>query len=144
MISFTDFNKNKLENGLYVVSTPIGNLSDISFRAIDVLSQSHLIVCEDTRVSKKLLEKYKIKNKLISNHKFNEKKNLGKLIGLLKSDKIVSLISDAGTPCVSDPGSVLVNEAIKENIKIYSVPGASSVTAAFSVSGFTGKYFFCF
>ncbi len=142
MISFTDFNKNKLENGLYVVSTPIGNLSDISFRAIDVLSQSHFIVCEDTRVSKKLLEKYKIKNKLISNHKFNEKKNLEKLIGLLKSDKIVSLISDAGTPCVSDPGSVLVNEAIKENIKIYSVPGASSVAAAFSVSGFTGKYFF--
>ena len=119
MISFTDFNKNKLENGLYVVSTPIGNLSDISFRAIDVLSQSHFIVCEDTRVSKKLLEKYKIKNKLISNHKFNEKKNLEKLIGLLKSDKIISLISDAGTPCVSDPGSVLVNEAIKENIKIY-------------------------
>ena len=142
MISFTDFNKNKLENGLYVVSTPIGNLSDISFRAIDVLSQSHFIVCEDTRVSKKLLERYKIKNKLISNHKFNEKKNLEKLIGLLKSDKIVSLISDAGTPCVSDPGSVLVNEAIKENIKIYSVPGASSVAAAFSVSGFTGKYFF--
>ena len=91
MISFTDFNKNKLENGLYVVSTPIGNLSDISFRAIDVLSQSHLIVCEDTRVSKKLLERYKIKNKLISNHKFNEKKNLEKFIGLLKSDKIVSL-----------------------------------------------------
>ena len=142
MISFTDFNKNKLENGLYVVSTPIGNLSDISFRAIYVLNQSDLIICEDTRVSKKLLEKYKIKNKLISNHKFNEKKNLEKFIDLLKSDKIISLISDAGTPCVSDPGSVLVNEAIKENIKIYSVPGPSSVTAAFSVSGFTGKYFF--
>ena len=142
MISFSDFNNNKLENGLYVVSTPIGNLSDISFRAIYVLNQSDLIICEDTRVSKKLLEKYKIKNKLISNHKFNEKKNLEKFIDLLKSDKIISLISDAGTPCVSDPGSVLVNEAIKENIKIYSVPGPSSVTAAFSVSGFTGKYFF--
>ncbi len=142
MISFTDFNKNKLEIGLYVVSTPIGNLSDISFRAIDVLNRSDFIVCEDTRVSKKLLEKYKIKNKLISNHKFNEKKNLRKFIDLLKSDKIISLISDAGTPCVSDPGSVLVNEAIKENIKIYSVPGPSSATAAFSVSGFTGKYFF--
>ena len=142
MISFTDFNKNKLEIGLYVVSTPIGNLSDISFRAIDVLNRSDFIVCEDTRVSKKLLEKYKIKNKLISNHKFNEKKNLRKFIDLLKSDKIISLISDAGTPCVSDPGSILVNEAIKENIKIYSVPGPNSVTAAFSVSGFTGKFFF--
>jgi len=142
MISFTDFNKNKLEIGLYVVSTPIGNLSDISFRAIDVLNRSDFIICEDTRVSKKLLEKYKIKNKLISNHKFNEKKNLRKFLDLLKSDKIISLISDAGTPCVSDPGSILVNEAIKENIKIFSVPGPSSATAAFSVSGFTGKYFF--
>ena len=142
MISFTDFNKNKLEIGLYVVSTPIGNLSDISFRAIDVLNRSDFIICEDTRVSKKLLEKYKIKNKLISNHKFNEKKNLRKFLDLLKSDKIISLISDAGTPCVSDPGSILVNEAIKENIKIFSVPGPSSATAAFSISGFTGKYFF--
>ena len=142
MISFTDFNKNKLEIGLYVVSTPIGNLSDISFRAIDVLNRSDFIVCEDTRVSKKLLEKFKIKNKLISNHKFNEKKNLRKFLDLLKSDKIISLISDAGTPCVSDPGSILVNEAIKENIKIYSVPGPNSAIAAFSVSGFTGKFFF--
>ena len=142
MISFTDFNQNKLENGLYVVSTPIGNLLDISFRAIEVLNKSDCILCEDTRVSKKLLEKYKIRNKLISNHKFNEKKNLNTIIDLLKSGKIVSLITDAGTPCISDPGPILVNEAINEKIKIFSIPGACSATAAFSVSGFEGKYFF--
>ena len=142
MISFTDFNQNKLENGLYVVSTPIGNLLDISLRAIEVLNKSDCILCEDTRVSKKLLEKYKIRNKLISNHKFNEKKNLNTIIDLLKSGKIVSLITDAGTPCISDPGSILVNEAINEKIKIFSIPGACSATAAFSVSGFEGKYFF--
>ena len=142
MISFTDFNQNKLENGLYVVSTPIGNLLDISLRAIDVLNKSDCILCEDTRVSKKLLEKYKIRNKLISNHKFNEKKNLNTIIDLLKSGKIVSLITDAGTPCISDPGSILVNEVINEKIKIFSIPGACSATAAFSVSGFEGKYFF--
>mgnify|MGYP001387778295 FL=1 len=142
MISFTDFNQNKLENGLYVVSTPIGNLLDISFRAIEALSKSDCILCEDTRVSKKLLEKYKIRNKLISNHKFNEKKNLNTIIDLLKSGKIVSLITDAGTPCISDPGSILVNEVINEKIKIFSIPGACSATAAFSVSGFEGKYFF--
>ena len=142
MISFTDFNQNKLENGLYVVSTPIGNLLDISLRAIEVLNKSDCILCEDTRVSKKLLEKYKIRNKLISNHKFNEKKNLNTIIDLLKSGKIVSLITDAGTPCISDPGSILVNEVINEKIKIFSIPGACSVTAAFSVSGFEGKYFF--
>ena len=117
MISFTDFNQNKLENGLYVVSTPIGNLLDISFRAIEVLSKSDCILCEDTRVSKKLLEKYKIRNRLISNHKFNEKKNLNTIIDLLKSGKIVSLITDAGTPCISDPGSILVNEVINKKIK---------------------------
>jgi len=142
MISFTDFNQNKLENGLYVVSTPIGNLLDISLRAIEVLNKSDCILCEDTRVSKKLLEKYKIKNKLISNHKFNEKKNLNTIIDLLKSGKIISLITDAGTPCISDPGSILVNEVINEKIKIFSIPGACSATAAFSVSGFEGKYFF--
>ena len=142
MISYTDFNQNKLENGLYVVSTPIGNLLDISLRAIEVLNKSDCILCEDTRVSKKLLEKYKIRNKLISNHKFNEKKNLNTIIDLLKSGKIVSLITDAGTPCISDPGSILVNEVINEKIKIFSIPGACSAKAAFSVSGFEGKYFF--
>ncbi len=142
MISFTDFNKNKLEIGLYIVSTPIGNLSDITLRAIEVLKKSDYILCEDTRVSKKLLERYQIQSKLISNHKFNEKSNVNKIIDLFKSGKIISLISDAGTPCISDPGSIIINEVINNKIKVFSVPGASSVSAAFSASGFSGKYLF--
>jgi len=104
------------ENGLYIVSTPIGNLKDITIRAVEILKQSDFILCEDTRISKNLLNKYEIKSKLISNHKFNEKKNTLKIIEYLKSGKIISLISDAGTPTISDPGSVLVNECVKNNI----------------------------
>ena len=96
------------ENGLYLVSTPIGNLKDITFRAVEILKKSSYILCEDTRVSKNLLSRYDIKSKLISNHKFNEIKNLSKIIELLKSGKIISLISDAGTPSISDPGAILV------------------------------------
>ena len=98
------------ENGLYIVSTPIGNLKDITIRAVEILKQSDFILCEDTRTSKNLLNKYEIKSKLISNHKFNEKKNTLKIIEYLKSGKLISLISDAGTPAISDPGSVLINE----------------------------------
>ncbi|MDC0397820.1 16S rRNA (cytidine(1402)-2'-O)-methyltransferase [Candidatus Pelagibacter sp.] len=130
------------ENGLYLVSTPIGNLKDITFRAIDVLKKSSYILCEDTRVSKKLLDKYDIKSKLISNHKFNETKNLFKIIELLKSGEIISLISDAGTPSISDPGAILVNECIKKNIKIIPIPGPSAVSTAVSISGFSEKFFF--
>ena len=90
------------ENGLYIVSTPIGNLKDITLRALEILKQSDFILCEDTRTSKNLLNKYEIKSKLISNHKFNEKKNTLKIIEILKSGKIISLISDAGTPAISD------------------------------------------
>ena len=142
MIPFSHLNNNKLEMGLYIVSTPIGNLSDITLRALYVLSKSDYILCEDTRVSKKLLEKYDIKSKLVSNHKFNEKSNLNKTIELLKNNKIISLISDAGTPCISDPGLLIVKECIQKKIKIFSVPGASAVSAAMSVSGFDEKYFF--
>ena len=130
------------ENGLYLVSTPIGNLKDITFRAIEVLKKSSYILCEDTRVSKNLLDKYDIKSKLISNHKFNETKNLSKIIELLKSSEIVSLISDAGTPSISDPGAILVNECIKKNIKIIPIPGPSAVSTAVSISGFSEKFFF--
>jgi 16S rRNA (cytidine1402-2'-O)-methyltransferase len=130
------------ENGLYLVSTPIGNLKDITFRAIEVLEKSSYILCEDTRVSKNLLDKYDIKSKLISNHKFNETKNLSKIIELLKSGEIVSLISDAGTPSISDPGAILVNECIKKNIKIIPIPGPSAVSTAVSISGFSEKFFF--
>jgi len=134
--------KKDYENGLYLVSTPIGNLKDITFRAIETLKKSDLILCEDTRVSKNLLDKYEIKSRLISNHKFNEKKNLSKIIDLLKSEKVISLISDAGTPSISDPGAILVNECIKNNIKVIPIPGPSAVATAVSISGFSEKFFF--
>ncbi len=130
------------ENGLYIVSTPIGNLKDITIRAVEILKQSEFILCEDTRISKNLLNKYGIKSKLISNHKFNEKKNILKIIEYLRSGKIISLISDAGTPAISDPGSVLVNECVKNNIKIIPIPGPSAVATAISVSGFSDQFYF--
>ena len=136
-----DINK-KLKKGLYLVSTPIGNLYDISFRAIDILKKSDYILCEDTRVSKNLLNKYHIQSKLISNHKFNEKKNLSKIIEFIKQGLFVSLISDAGTPSISDPGAILIKECIKNNIEIIPLPGASAVTTALSISGFSEKFFF--
>ena len=130
------------KKGLYLVSTPIGNLKDITLRAIEILKNSDYILCEDTRVSQNLLKKYEIKGKLISNHKFNEKKNLSKVIQLLKEGSIISLISDAGTPCISDPGAILINECIKNKIEIFPIPGATAVTSAVSVSGFSEKFFF--
>ncbi len=142
MIIKTQFKLKEYENGLYLVSTPLGNLKDITFRAIEVLEKSDYILCEDTRVSKNLLDKYQIKSKLISNHKFNEKKNLIKIIEYLKSGKIISLISDAGTPSISDPGSILVNECIDNRIKIFPIPGPSAVAAAISISGFSDKFLF--
>ena len=142
MIPQRDKKNNELKYALYVVSTPIGNLKDITLRAIEILKQSEYILCEDTRVSKNLLEKYNIKSKLISNHKFNEKKNINKIIEILQSKTIVSIISDAGTPGISDPGRIIVNECIKNNIDIYPVPWASAVTAAVSISGFSEKYYF--
>ena len=142
MIPQRDKKNNELKYALYVVSTPIGNLKDITLRAIEILKQSEYILCEDTRVSKNLLEKYNIKSKLISNHKFNEKKNINKIIEILQSKTIVSIISDAGTPGISDPGRIIVNECIKNNIDVYPVPGASAATAAVSISGFSEKYYF--
>jgi 16S rRNA (cytidine1402-2'-O)-methyltransferase len=130
------------ENGLYLVSTPIGNLKDITFRAIETLKKSSYILCEDTRVSRILLDRYEIKSRLISNHKFNESKNLSKIINLLKSGETVSLISDAGTPSISDPGTILVNECVKNSIKIIPIPGPSAVAAAVSISGFSEKFIF--
>ena len=130
------------KKSLYLVSTPIGNLKDISFRAIDILKKSDYILCEDTRVSKNLLNKYQIQSKLISNHKFNEKKNLSKIIEFIKQGLFVSLISDAGTPSISDPGSILIKECIKNNIEIVPLPGASAVITALSISGFSEKFFF--
>ncbi|MDB9923274.1 16S rRNA (cytidine(1402)-2'-O)-methyltransferase [Candidatus Pelagibacter sp.] len=130
------------KKGLYLVSTPIGNLKDITFRAIETLKKSSYILCEDTRVSKNLLDRYQIKSRMISNHKFNEKKNLNKIIDLLKSGETISLISDAGTPSISDPGAVLVNECTKYGIQIIPIPGPSAVATAVSISGFSEKFFF--
>ncbi len=132
----------KLKKGLYIVPTPIGNLSDITLRALEILKNSNYILCEDTRISKKLLEKYEINSRLISNHKFNEKRNLAKIIQLLKSGLIISMISDAGTPGISDPGLILIKECIKNDIEIIPLPGASAVTSAISISGFSDKFFF--
>ena len=130
------------KKSLYLVSTPIGNLNDISLRAIETLKRSDYILCEDTRVSKNLLEKYQIKSNLIANHKFNEKRNVVKIIKLINQGSLISLISDAGTPGISDPGSILVNECIKNNINIIPIPGASAVISAVSISGFSEKFFF--
>jgi 16S rRNA (cytidine1402-2'-O)-methyltransferase len=142
MILYSQEKNKQIKKGLYIVSTPIGNLDDFTFRAVETLKISDYILCEDTRVSKNLLKRYNIQSKLISNHKFNEKKNLSKIIEILKSNMIVSLISDAGTPSISDPGSKLINECVKNKIDIYPIPGPSAVSAAVSISGFSEKFFF--
>ena len=136
------FQNKEIKKGLYIIPTPIGNLGDITYRAIEILKKSEIILCEDTRISKKLLEKFEIKSKLLSNHKFNERKNLTQIINYLNNDKIVSLISDAGTPGISDPGAILVRECVEKKIDIFPLPGPSAVSAAVSISGFSEKYFF--
>ena len=129
-------------NNLYIVSTPIGNLDDITLRAINALKNSDLILCEDTRRSIKLLNHLNIKKKLISFHKFNERKKISFIIEYIKQGKILSLICDAGTPLISDPGRSLINECIREKIEIIPIPGASSVISAMSVSGFSDQFIF--
>ena len=138
-----NLNNSKFKPGLYCVATQIGNMGDISFRAVKILQESNLILCEDTRVTKKILQKFDINNKLISNHKFNENKNLEKVIETLKDNKIVSIVSDAGTPAISDPGRILVKECVKNNVEIFPIPGASAVSAAISISGFSDNFYFC-
>jgi len=134
--------KQEIQSGLYIVSTPIGNLEDITLRAIYILKNSELILCEDTRTSIKLLKKFNIDTKMMSYHKFNERKRLGAIIQLIKNNKIVSLISDAGTPVISDPGMILIKECIKNDIALHPIPGPSAVTSALSVSGFEEKFLF--
>ncbi|MDB9802545.1 16S rRNA (cytidine(1402)-2'-O)-methyltransferase [Pelagibacteraceae bacterium] len=127
---------------LYIVSTPIGNLEDITLRALEVLKNSDIILCEDTRRSIKLLSHYKIKKRLISYHKFNERKKITNIIEYFNEGKILSLISDAGTPLLSDPGRLLVNQCVENEIKVVPIPGVSSVTSALSVSGFDDQFLF--
>ena len=137
--------KNKQQTiscGLYLVSTPIGNMEDITYRALNILKKSNIILCEDTRRSGKLLSYFKIKNKLYPYHKFNEQKVSAKIIDSIKNNNIISMISDAGTPTISDPGMLLVNKCIEENLNVYPVPGPSAVTSAISISGFSNQYLF--
>ena len=136
------FQNKEIKKGLYIIPTPIGNLGDITYRAIEILKKSDFILCEDTRISRKLMEKFGVKSKLLPNHKFNEKKNLSQIINHLRNDKIVSLISDAGTPGISDPGAILIRQCVEERINIYPLPGPSAVSTAVSISGFSEKYFF--
>ena len=138
-----DKNKQQIiKAGLYLVSTPIGNMEDISYRALNILKKSDIILCEDTRRSGKLLYYFKIKNKLLPYHKFNEKKISNKIVDIIKNNKIVSLISDAGTPTISDPGKILINKCIEANLIICPIPGSSAITSAMSVSGFNDQYLF--
>ena len=127
---------------LYIVSTPIGNLSDISNRALEILSEVNLIAVEDTRISKKILNKYNINNKMIVYNNFNESKQYEKIINLLESGTNVALITDAGTPCISDPGYLLVNACRKKRIDVFSVPGPSSLISALSISGLPSDSFY--
>jgi 16S rRNA (cytidine1402-2'-O)-methyltransferase len=131
-----------INSGLYLVSTPIGNLEDITLRALNILKKSDIILCEDSRRSGIMLSHFGIKNKLMPYHKFNEKKISRKIINYIKKNKIISLISDAGTPTISDPGMLLVKMCIEEDLNIFPIPGASAVTSAVSISGFSDQYLF--
>ena len=121
---------------LYVVATPIGNLEDISFRAIRVLKNVDLILCEDTRVTKRLLEKYQIKTPLLSYHQHSKLKKINYILRLLREGKNLALVSDAGTPGISDPGGKLISKVYSLGFKIIPIPGPSAVTTAASISGF--------
>ena len=120
---------------LYVVATPIGNLDDITKRALDILNNVDLIACEDTRTSSVLLKHFDVVKKLVSYHKFNEKEKSNSLINDLKNGKSIALISDAGCPCISDPGNILVHEAVKNNIEVIAIPGASATITSLMCSG---------
>lgn len=130
-----------MDDKVYIVSTPIGNLEDMTFRAVKVLKEVDVILCEDTRHSIKLLNHFEIKNKLISYHKFNEKERINYILSLLNEDKKIALISDAGTPLISDPGSILIKELIENNIKFTVVPGANALLPALILSGFSSEEF---
>jgi len=134
---------NHLAPGLYIVATPIGNLADMTLRALEVLKAADLVACEDTRVSGKLLAHFGIKARTTSYHDHNEGEKYPQLLEALQAGKIVALVSDAGTPLISDPGYRLVKEAAAQDIRVFPIPGASSVMAALSASGLpTDRFFF--
>ena len=127
---------------LYIVSTPIGNLEDISIRALDVLKEVDLIAAEDTRITSRLLNKFSIKNKCFSYNNYNENTKYTYLISLLEDNKNIALVSDAGSPCISDPGYKVVNAARLKNIDVVSIPGASSPISALTISGLPSDRFY--
>ena len=126
---------------LFIVPTPIGNLDDITIRAIETLKSSNLILSEDTRHAKKLLTHYKINTKINSYHLNNEHKKVDQYIDLMAAGKTISVITDAGTPCISDPGFLLVREAIKRNISITCLPGPTALIPALVLSGLPSESF---
>lgn len=132
-----------LKSALYLIPTPIGNLEDISTRSIYILEQSDYILCEDTRVTLKFLNHLKLKKKLIAFHQFNENEKIKSILQDLKHNKILSLVSDAGTPALSDPGKLLISKCHEQNIGVIPIPGASAITCAISASGFSDQFFFC-
>jgi len=121
---------------LFIVPTPIGNLDDITLRAIKVLKSVSVIAAEDTRNSKKLLQHFDIQNTIVSYHKFNEKSRVNDFLHKLKSGNDIAIISDAGTPGISDPSQIIIREAVKENIKVETLPGATAFVPALVSSGF--------
>ena len=126
---------------LFVVATPIGNLQDFTFRAVETLKNVHCIFAEDTRTSKKLINHYDINTKLYSYHDYSSDKEIARVLDILNDNKDVALISDAGTPTISDPGYSLIRECISENIDIVPIPGASALTTAISASGLPSDAF---
>lgn len=126
---------------LYVVSTPIGNLEDITLRALQTLKEVDFIACEDTRQTSKLLHKYSINKPLISYHQHSKLTKIDYIVNLLKEGKEIALVSDAGTPAVSDPGAVLINEALKNNIVVSPVPGPCAAIAAWQTAGLPNHQF---
>lgn len=131
------------QSTLYIVPTPIGNLNDISIRALNILNGVDIIACEDTRHSLKLLNNFDIKKKLISYHSYNKKGAAKNIVNLLSSGLSIALISDGGTPCISDPGYILINECRNSGYNIVPIPGASAFLTLLSASGFrTDEFFF--
>lgn len=129
------------EPTVYIVPTPIGNLEDITLRAIKILKEVDIIFAEDTRTTNILLKHYEIKKKVISNHLYNENKMINKIIEYLKSGKKIAIVSDAGTPVISDPGYILINEAIKEGYNVTCLPGPTAIIPAVVMSGLAGGPF---
>lgn len=128
---------------LYIVPTPVGNLEDMTLRAIRILKEAELILAEDTRTSGSLLKHFEIKNNLLSYHKFNEHQTVEKMVELISQKQSVALVSDAGTPCISDPGFLLVRECVKNGIVVQCLPGATAFVPALAVSGLPDERF-CF